>query len=51
MTATATATATASQPERPVRRGWLRRHIPTVTPSLWLCSVTGSPVAEAQARR
>ena len=49
---TATATRQASQPaERPVRRGWLRRHIPTLTPSLWLCSVTGSPVAEAQARR
>jgi hypothetical protein len=44
-----TATQTTQQAQ-PRRRGWIRRHIPTVMPSLWLCSVTGSPVAEASAR-
>jgi hypothetical protein len=37
-------------PERPARKGWIRRHIPTVTPRPWLASVTGSPLAEAMAR-
>lgn len=36
--------------QRPAKRGWIRRHIPTVTPRPWLASVTGSPLAEAMAR-
>jgi hypothetical protein len=51
MTATRTQTHPADQaPERPARRGWIRRHIPTVTPRPWLASVTGSPLAEAMNR-
>ena len=40
----------AQTPERPARKGWIRRHIPTVTPRPWLANVTGSPLAEAMAR-
>jgi hypothetical protein len=47
---TTTQTTQQAQPREPRRRGWVRRHIPTVMPSIWLCSVTGSPVAEASAR-
>jgi|HubBroStandDraft_3_1064219.scaffolds.fasta_scaffold00345_20 hypothetical protein len=48
---TTTTTRQDPQPREPrTRRGWIRRHIPVVTPRLWLCSVTGSPLAEAMAR-